>query len=231
MHVQITSPILITGCARSGTSMTAGIIHACGAFGGKLAGPNLNNQKGMFENVAIRNGLVKKYLRSIGADHLGQHPLPDQDLVRRTITPARIMEFQKYFYNIFKDDGYDFKSPMFYKGAKLCLIWPLIHSAFPDARWIIVRRTSKDIVRSCLKTGFMRAYTHELGWYKWVDYHLERFLEMQYAGLNVYFFWPERICDDGIWEEAEALSDHLDLEYNEDAVKEFVEPTLWHKAS
>ena len=41
-------PILITGCARSGTSMVAGIINMSGAFGGVMAGPNKNNQKGNF---------------------------------------------------------------------------------------------------------------------------------------------------------------------------------------
>ena len=35
-------PILITGCARSGTSMIAGVINICGAFGGDMAGPNAN---------------------------------------------------------------------------------------------------------------------------------------------------------------------------------------------
>jgi hypothetical protein len=70
-------PILITGCARSGTSMVAGVINRCGAFGGKMSGPNSNNQKGMFENAVIRNSIVKPYLRQIGVDHLGQYPLPN----------------------------------------------------------------------------------------------------------------------------------------------------------
>jgi hypothetical protein len=67
-------PILITGCARSGTSMTAGIVHICGAFGGRMSGPTPNNRKGMFENEEVRNQIVKPYLSSIGADPLGQKP-------------------------------------------------------------------------------------------------------------------------------------------------------------
>ena len=70
-------PILITGCARSGTSLVAGIINMRGAFGGKMSGPNMNNAKGMFENARIRNDIVKPYYRSIGVDPLGQYPLPD----------------------------------------------------------------------------------------------------------------------------------------------------------
>ena len=70
-------PILVTGCARSGTSMTAGIIDLCEAWGGITSGPNRNNRKGMFENASIRNNLVKPFLANIGADPMGQSPLPD----------------------------------------------------------------------------------------------------------------------------------------------------------
>ena len=66
----MTDPILVTGAARSGTSMTAGIIHLCGAFGGKLSGPTTYNKKGMFENGTIRNELVKPFFSAIGADRL-----------------------------------------------------------------------------------------------------------------------------------------------------------------
>ena len=69
--------ILITGCARSGTSMIAGIINMCGAFAGDTSGPNRYNQKGMYENAKIRNSIVKPYLREIGMDPKGQFPLPN----------------------------------------------------------------------------------------------------------------------------------------------------------
>jgi hypothetical protein len=48
------SPIIITGCARSGTSMIAGIINLCGAWKGVTSGPNKYNAKGMFENHELR---------------------------------------------------------------------------------------------------------------------------------------------------------------------------------
>ena len=43
-------PIIITGCARSGTSMIAGIIHLCGAWKGNTSGPNKYNKKGNYNN-------------------------------------------------------------------------------------------------------------------------------------------------------------------------------------
>lgn len=73
----IKEPILITGCARSGTSMTAGIFHTCGVWGGVMGGANRYNKKGTFENSAIRQSIVKLFLKEIGVDPLGQNPLPD----------------------------------------------------------------------------------------------------------------------------------------------------------
>ena len=70
-------PILITGAARSGTSLTAGIISICGAFGGNTTGSTPYNRNGQFENSHIRNRIVKPYLVRMGVDKLGQYPLPD----------------------------------------------------------------------------------------------------------------------------------------------------------
>ena len=48
------SPILVTGCARSGTSLVAGIVNICGAFGGVTRPGNPANEKGLFENISIQ---------------------------------------------------------------------------------------------------------------------------------------------------------------------------------
>ena len=50
-------PILVTGLPRSGTSLTTGCLHACGAWVG-------NTVKGFYENEAIRETVVKKFLRA-----------------------------------------------------------------------------------------------------------------------------------------------------------------------
>jgi len=194
------SPILITGCARSGTSMVAGVINICGAFGGNMSGPNRNNERGMFENAKIRNQIVKPFFRSIGADPLGQYPLPDIDGL---IIPR---DWRFRVEKVMMDEGYT-EGPWMYKGAKMCLMWPVWHFAFPDAKWVIVRRKTSDIIRSCQKTAFMRAFTMpnkmkavgastpEEGWLWWVHQHEKRFVEMINEGLNVHVVWPERMVD------------------------------------
>lgn len=224
------SPILITGCARSGTSMVAGAIYTCKAFGGKLSGPNRNNEKGMFENTRIRQTISKPYLRSIGMDPLGQYPLPR--MVQITIPT----DWRKKVEQVMLDEGYT-AGPWFYKGAKMCLMWPVWAYAFPDAKWIIVRRKTSDIINSCIRTGFMSAYSNSgicravgakderEGWLWWVRQHEQRFIEMITAGLNVKIVWPERMVD-GDYRQLMETIEWCGLEWNSEVLS-FIDPKLW----
>ena len=229
--MELKSPILITGCARSGTSMIAGMINICGAFGGKLSGPNHNNRKGMFENSRIREEVTKPYLKHIKVDPLGQYPLPNVDTI--TIPTDWRQRVERVMVEEGCQDG-----PWFYKGAKMCLMWPVWHYAFPNAKWIIVRRKSSDIVRSCLKTGFMRAFRMEVtrraagvhseeeGWLWWVHQHELRFQEMINEGLNCKVVWPERMVT-GDYQQMYETIEWLGLKWNSAALS-FIDPLLWH---
>jgi len=225
------SPILITGAARSGTSLSAGIINICGAFGGRMSGPTRNNKKGMFENARIRNQILKPYLRGIGMDPLGQYPLPDPE----NLLPQP--DLKKQVEQIMVEDGYK-DGPWMYKGAKACLTWPLWSKAFPDAKWVIVRRKTNDIVASCLKTNFMRAFSsknfqkcagvdNEIdGWTWWVEQHIRRFKEMVDSGLNCMEVWPEKMVK-GDYTQSKDMIEWLGLEWKEEEVKSFIDPKLW----
>ena len=223
-------PILITGCARSGTSMVAGAINICGAFGGNMRGPNRNNKKGMFENHRIVERIVKPYLAKLGADRLGQFPLPDVESLEIPVNWRHRVE------EVIRSEGYK-DGPWFYKGAKMCLIWPVWHYAFPDAKWVIVRRRTGDIVNSCLKTGFMRAFSRKEfqravgvdneadGWIWWVRQHEKRFVEMIDAGLNCKIVWPERMVN-GDYRQMMETMEWLGLEWNSEVLS-FIDPKLW----
>lgn len=217
-------PILITGAARSGTSMVGGVVDMCGVFGGAMSGATQYNEKGMFENIEIRNNMVKPLLVEVKADPMAQKPLPkesDFDGVSGIVWRSDIL-------NILKKEGYiEAEGTWFYKGAKMCLMWKLWHRAFPKARWIIVRRRTEDIINSCIRTGFMRAYTGREGWRGWVDVHIQRFEQMKEAGLNVREVYPQEMID-GNFSEMKSIIDWLGLEWKDLKAKDFVTPSLWH---
>lgn len=223
-------PILITGCARSGTSMTAGIINICGAFGGDMFGPNKNNQKGMFENRDIRQNIVKPYLRKIGVDPMGQRPLPNNRQVFE-VNQNQADKWKTDIERIFKRQGYR-GGDWFYKGAKICLVWYLWHKAFPQARWIIVRRHEEDIANSCMRTNFMRAYNNKNGWIKWVKHHERRFDEMKSAGLNVFEFWPSYAID-GDYHHIKKMISFVGLDYDShrSLIQSFIDPSLYKRSN
>lgn len=220
------SPILITGCARSGTSMVAGIINTCGAWGGKLISPSNYNQKGFFENVVIRNKICKPFLESIGVDTKGQDPLPDMERIKSISNiPHFITTWRIKVLDEIKKQSYS-EGSWYYKGAKMCLMWPIWNLAFPDAKWIIVRRDKDDIISSCMKTGFMSAFHTREGWAKWVDFHLARFDEMKENCSYVYEIYPQQIIN-GNFESIKTLINILGLSWDKEKVVEFVAPALW----
>lgn len=216
-------PILITGCARSGTSMTAGVIDKCGAFGGKVLGPTPHNARGQYENTAIRDAVVKPFLRRLKCDPMGQNPLPE--LSKMKITEAAGEWIREQVCRIMRDHGYK-SGPWYYKGAKACLLWPFWDKAFPKAKWIIVRRDKEDIISSCMKTHFMRAYSGRSGWAGWVDHHEKCFGDMKQAGLWIREIWPSEMVN-GNFETIKKVISEIGLEWNQNAPA-FVSPTLWH---
>jgi len=241
--MKIFNPILITGAARSGTSLVAGIVNMSGAWGGDLAGPTRFNRRGMFENTQIRNDLVKPFLKDAGCDPMGQKPLPR---IRRQLqgNDAILIGFGNgdrfvsvnthlaaiWMHNleeILKSQGYNGQR-FFYKGAKMCLMWPLWHLLFPEAKWIIVRRDVEDIVRSCLRTSFMRAFQTRSGWLNWVSVHERRFEEMYEQKLDIREVWPQRMMN-GDFSEMQNVINSLDLEWDLEKAKAFVDPNLWNR--
>ena len=225
-------PIIVTGCARSGTSLVGGILYLCGAWKGDTSGPTKYNKKGMFENAALRNHIVKPYLESINCDKLGQFPLPKTENIK---IPH---DFKEKVLNEITKQGWKPKDKWFYKCAKMCLMWPVWNYAFPDTKWVIVRRKTPDIINSCLKTGFMKAFdkpyirksvgvnTSKEGWLWWVHQHEEKWIEMITAGLNCKQIWPERMINSDYGQIKETI-EWLGLEWNEKAVVDFIEPKLW----
>ena len=201
--------ILVTGIERSGSTIIAKIIQMCGVYTGVTTD--------MCENIAIKE-LVDDYFKSHSVDVKGQYPLIDPKDVN--IPSNWKSEVEKVM---------DTNASWMYKNGRIGHMWQVWHYAFPNAKWIIVRRRTGDIINSCMKTGHMTGYTDEEGWKSWIHYHEERYVEMITEGLDVKTIWPHRMID-GDYRQMVDMIDWLGLRWNENIVP-FVENKLvsWNK--
>ena len=236
--------IIITGMPRSGTSMVAGIIDICGAYGGKLAEANEFNKKGMFENTYIREELIKPFMRLLCPGKKTQRIFPD-------LLDEHILKLMRLYASEFRRDihqnlAYDFgyeKAPSYtngpklasdfenkityYKDPKACLIYPLFNYAFhPNIKWVVVRRNTAGIIESHNRTDFMDAQPDDLCLKRWIHYHEYIFSTMYLDCRPMWQISSEAIIE-GKFTQMKQLISELGLEWDQKAVEEFVEPELW----
>ena len=194
--------ILITGCARSRTSMPTAMLQACGANLGRPADVNDLN-----ENLAVRQNILKPMISRFGGDPLGQTHFPNPNAVK----PVEGLKFRAL------DALGGPRADLAYKDAKLALVWQSWADAFPDAKWVIVRRSREGIIDSCIRTSFMRAYgDSRTGWGAWVDAQVARFDAMKAAGLDLIEIDTDAlVADPDLFEPVAA---HCGLEFDRAAV-------------
>jgi len=196
--------------------MVAGVLSASGLdFGGPLHSRRRKYQpQGFFEHRGIRDGIVKPLLKSLGADPVGQRPLPARFL-KPTALEARTLASR-----IRKElDGAEA-----YKDAKTLLVWQYFHRAFPDATWVLVRRDARAIARSCLRTPFMKRRKYLAGWLDWVQEHEDRMEDLKISGARVLEIWPDPNEPEGFRPMIEALG----LPYDSKAVASALVPEAYH---
>jgi len=198
--------VLVTGCARSGTSLTAQVLQACGSRLGRV--------NKLFEHTSVRDRVVKPYLSSIGADPLGQHPLPDTDSLR-PVPGWRDQVLQRL-------GGADC-----YKGAKMALMWPVWTDAFPDSKWVLCWRDVDDIAASCKRTAFMQAYSEHDDWARWaLEYHA-RMYQLMESGADCVDVWPHEAVTEDV-EAYRPVVEYCGLEWDREAVQRVIRRSDWH---
>ncbi len=183
-------PIFVTGVERSGISLIARVIAQSGVFFGKV--------NKMYEHEGIWK-LINSYYQTIGVNPNGQYPLPDpEDIMISTAWREKVL-------GALKRDGFRGDGTFMIKDARICQTWPLWHNAFPEARWVVVRRRTGDIIQSCMKTDFMDGFHNTEYWEKvgvdkeedawkwWVRWHEQRFVEMITEGVDCKIVWPHRM--------------------------------------
>ncbi len=165
--------LFIIGCPRSGTSITAGIAHLCGAFMGECGGPSPYNAKGFFENLRIREEVIKPVLRGLGIDDVCQDILDSPADFPEEVVDAKASIIRESLLRILSDEGWRGEGWVV-KEPKIVLLWQFFKKAFPSASWLIVRRDREAIVDDCLRTPFMRFHKTREGWRLWVKAHMDR---------------------------------------------------------
>lgn len=214
-------PVIVTGPARSGTSLVTGCLHLCGLQLGRTCGATPANPRGQFENREVIDRVEKPYLRRIGADPSGQKPLPGpDDLVPDPGRRERVL-------GLLAAQDVDVRRPWGFKDAKAILDWEVWDAAFPDARWVVTSRRPDGVARSCERTRFMRRRTGYEDWLAWADYHAYRIGDLvARAGDRVYRVDTDELARGGL-DRLRVVVDALGLEWRESEVRAFVDPSLW----
>lgn len=235
-------PIFITGIERSGTTVIARIIESCGVYTG--------NVSEMCENIRIKemvdqyylnshiptNSIFKmvQYKSSSKASLNSQYPLLNTKEICIPVNWKYTIKDQLEFEITKKQEN----RLWMYKSNRLCQMWPVWNYAFPNAKWIIVRRRTGDIIQSCLKIAYMNAFkdlqiqkaigvnNEKEGWAWWVHEHEKLFVEMIEAGLNCKVIWPERMVN-GDYSQIFEMLEWLGLKWNDDIIP-LTNKLLWN---
>lgn len=206
-------PILITGADRSGSSIVAKLLSLCGAFAGQI---NV-----MYENVEIK----AQHSLLIGKNSDGCY-MVNLDLMKL----PTCLDWSTNVVSILQSQGLKEQVPFLYKDSGISQTWPLWDNSFPEAKWIIVRRKTPDIINSCVHTGFMKRFKNkqnlhkigvlqeEQGWLWWIHQYEKRFIEIIQSGADYKEVWPERMAD-GDYEQMRDIVFWLGLEWNKEVIK------------
>ena len=219
------SPLFILGLPRSGTSMIAGALKKSGAWAGSTIAATAANPKGFFEHAQIRENVVKKTLVHLGCDPLGVSRLPTLDAQ----FPGRSL--RNTILKIIQSDGYRGNRQWLYKDAKLALLWPMFSSAFPDARWIYVKRDIESFIDSCLRTPFMYQHSSRRDyWEQFADEYIARIQALKDSGANFFELESPAIVA-GNFASLQNLIEQAGLQYDEKKMRKFIDPEHWHGAT
>lgn len=196
--------IFVTGCARSGTTLITRMLEACGA--------ELGQAGGLAEHMPFKNKVLKPYLKRMGADPLGQTPLPDTD---------NLLDYPE----IKADIEAVTSDTEIVKDVKTALIWPVLHEAFPDAKWLIVHRSPEKIAESCLRTSFMSKLSTKAEWIEWAE-HYHSLNDDIRENCNSMTIQTSKVIDD-VWT-LEPVINWLGLEFDDKKVKKTIVKDRWH---
>jgi len=144
---------LITGCSRSGTSLTAGLLHLNGICMGLQFTPNhVSNPLGFFEDLTFVN-FNAEWLRNAGGSFASP---PTQNNINRI---AANMSAGHYIANQVATKG---RAEWGLKDPRITWLWKFYAEAFKDCNphLIITRRNFADTACSMVAAGWANDLYH-----------------------------------------------------------------------
>lgn len=209
--MQFKQLILVTGVERSGSTLISRVLQLCEA--------NAGQTNKMRENVSLR-ALTQRYLNSVSNScfmpDLTNMEIPDNwdSLVSEALKNEKVPE----------------SMPFMFKYSGIAQMWPVWHIYYPNAKWIIVRRRTGDILNSLMETAYMKRFkdmrniqlvnaaNEKEAWLWWVHCYEDLFREMVATkDLDYRIIWPERMRD-GDFEQVKEMVSWCGLKWNEEVV-------------
>lgn len=206
--------------------MVAGLLALSGAWTGQTLAGDPHNPKGYFENLALREGVTKRLLHALGCDPLGISKLP----VLAEL--PKVEGLAEPILAALDKQGYDGTRPWLFKDAKTALLWPIWRDAFPNARWVVVRRDEPGILASCLRTPFMRQHSDDPDFWRGVIAAYRQRLDALVdwgaeAGAAIYEIDTGRLVAGDLGPLAR-LVEALGLHWDAESAGRFVAREHWH---
>ncbi len=202
--------ILITGVERSGSTLISRVLQLCDA--------NAGQTNKMRENVNLR-ALSKSVIEDM---NIGCFMPSKWDLFSVT-------NWKEQVENAIKEQKLPESMPFMYKDSQIAQLWELWSDAYPNAKWIIVRRRTGDILNSLHETAYMsrfkdiknikkvKAKDENDAWLWWVHQYEDKFREIIEAKLDYKIVWPERMRD-GDFEQMKEVVKWCGLKWNDEVV-------------
>lgn len=181
--------ILITGVERSGSTLISRVLQLCEA--------NTGQTNKMRENVS---------LRSLSSDTVKE--LRVGCFMPTYESLETVLNWKEKVVNSLKNQNIPESMPFVYKDSQIIQLWKLWQKAYPNAKWIIVRRRTGDILNSLHETAYMTKFKNKKNieqvgaesekdaWLWWVHEYEERFRDIIESGVDYRIVWPERMRDE-----------------------------------
>lgn len=235
------SPVIITGMPRAGIWLIAGAFDTAGAFGGDIDRKASSRNGETFENIDIRDRVERPLLEGLKCEARGLGQLPNVDRLKslaRSLNGGWAGLIDDIFTRQGRAASHRAEGARFVASPVACLLWPLWHSAYPDATWIFVQRPIKDIFESCRASGYLdgahvrsnksRRIRTEAELNELIAGYETCYDQMTEAGLSMYDIWPHEIFQGKLGVLMCIMEDYCGLTMSAD-VAEYLRPYLWKK--